>query len=114
MIRRSKLGLTDISWKELINEHILGILAASDVGEAIRGFESIYEVKLEDNYVRISARTVKSINSDEVCFMIDSDFFNTNKLELEKALKKLDFFNNHASRLIRWCIKDRLHKAMEP
>lgn len=114
VIRRSKLGLADIDWKELINEHILGLLAVSGVGEAARGFQSIYEVKLEDSNIRISTRTVKSIDSDEVCFMIDSDFFNTNKLELEEALKKLDFFNNHASRLIRWCIKDRLHKAMEP
>jgi len=39
---------------------------------------------------------------------------NNSKIGINKAIEKLDYFNKNATNLIRWCIKERLHKAMEP
>lgn len=116
VIVRSKLGLENVSWTELINHHILGIMAVPGIEEKIRSVVSIYDIGLENggDSVRIATRIVKTMDSDEECYMIDSDFFTNVKTEKQEALNKLDFFNKHASKLIRWCITERLHKAMEP
>ena len=57
---------------------------------------------------------VEPAGSDEKCYMIDSDFFNNNKLTIDEARDKLDYFHIRASRLIQWCITETIHKAMEP
>jgi len=37
-----------------------------------------------------------------------------NKMNIDEAKDKLDYFNIRASRLIQWCITETLHEAMEP
>ena len=64
--------------------------------------------------VRIISRFVEDREPGEICYMIDSDFFNASKTQIESAIEKLDYFNVRGSRLIQWCITDRLHNAMEP
>ena len=76
----------------------------------------MYEIELSDDgsRVMINTKLVKAVKNDEICFMIDSDFYNANKTPIESTMERLNFFNAHASRLIRWCINDRLHAAMDP
>jgi len=115
IIKRSDLGLNNVNWNELLQPYILGMLATQDVGSSIEGFESMHEIKLEDgnSTVRIITRLVESDNG-EVCFLIDSDFFITKRTKIDDAISKLDYFNTRGSRLIQWCITERLHNAMEP
>ncbi len=116
VIVRSNLGLDGVNWRELIHGNILGLIAVPALSERIIGAQSIYEIKLdeEDNNVRLSTRTVRKIDQNEVCYMIDSDIFTKNKTEADKVLDKVEYFNKTASRLIQWCIKEKLHEAMEP
>ena len=116
IIKRSELGLSDVDWNELLQPFILGLVSSPDVGKFVEKFESRYEIKLSDNesFARILTSFVEAKNNGEVGFVIDSDFYNTNKTSIDDALKKLDFFNSRGSRLIQWCITERLHKAMEP
>lgn len=116
VIVRSRLGLNNASWNELIQPHLLGILALPDLGGNVQRFESAYDIRLDDgkSVVRVAARTVDKINTQESCFMIDSDFFKAQKLKRDEVFEGLEYLNTRASRLIRWCITERLHQAMEP
>jgi uncharacterized protein (TIGR04255 family) len=118
VIKRSELNLKDVSWDELIRPYISGVLGSPEVGKFVKNFESKYEIQLSDNesIVRIIAKFVepKEAKGDkEIFFMIDSDFYNQKKTDLPSAFKTLDYLNSRASRLIQWCITDRLHTAME-
>ena len=116
VIKRSLLNKENVSWRNLLNPSLLGILGNEDVGDEIMNFESRYEIKLSDNesIVRILTKFVVSRDDGEKCYMIDSDFFNMNKTPIDETKPKLDFFNRRASRLIQWCISEELFDAMEP
>jgi uncharacterized protein (TIGR04255 family) len=116
VIRRSSLNLEGVEWNELLKSYVSGILAAPEVGNYVRNFESKYEIKLsdEESAVRIITKLVKAKDNSEICYTIDSDFSNSQKTEIASALERLDYFNARASRLIQWCITERLHNAMEP
>lgn len=116
IIERSKLNLENTAWSELLNAHILGLLGSNEISSKISAFENKYELKLSDDesIVRIITELVKSIETDKIAYKLDFDFYNTNKTGREEAMDKLNFFNARSSRLIRWCITDRLFEAMEP
>jgi len=115
VINRSRLGLTDSNWNELLKPHVLGILA-SEVGSHVQNFENRYEIGLSDgeSVVRMVTGFVESADNSEVHYRIDSDFYNGNKTPIEATTEKLDYFNVRGSRLFQWCITERLHQAMEP
>lgn len=116
VIQRSILGLNDVSWTDLLKPQILGFLADSEIGQSVQNLESIYEISLPDgeSAVRMSTQLTRDRNSGEVCYVIDSDFFNRRKTLTSDVRGRLDDFNKHASKLFRWCITERLHKSMEP
>lgn len=116
VIKRSGLGLIDSSWGDLIQPYILGILDSPTVSKHVQSFENRYEISLSEHkdLVTLSTKFVVHVGDGETCYMIDADFSNAGKVPVEGAIEKLDYFNKHASRLLRWCITDRLHQAMEP
>jgi uncharacterized protein (TIGR04255 family) len=116
VIKRSVLNLDNVNWRELLNPYILGILAVPDVGDRVRIFYNKCEINLSDNesLVKLRTRLLKHIDSGEVHYIIDSDFFNSNKTNVGTEMMRLDYFNKRASRLIRWCITEKLHQSMEP
>lgn len=116
VIKRSVLGLDDVSWKELLQPYVLGIAGSPDVGDHVSNFESKYELDLADeqSLVRIITKLVKTVDTDEICCMIDSDFHNIHKNAIDSVFERLDFFNSRATRLIQWAITEKLHRAMEP
>ncbi|PTL37265.1 hypothetical protein CLG94_00005 [Candidatus Methylomirabilis limnetica] len=116
IIRRSKLGLSGVPWRELLCPHISAVLGYPGVGENVETQEAMYAVTLDDpsGAVRIRTNFVEAKDDGEICFVIDSDFFTDQKTSLQEAAARLDYFNTRGSRLIRWCITERLHLAMEP
>jgi uncharacterized protein (TIGR04255 family) len=116
VIRRSALNLIDTDWDELFQPYILGLLNSKDIKDRIKTLDNNHEILLSDDIskVKIMTKFVNYIENDELCFMIDSDFYLNKRIELSDSREKLDFFNKRASRLIRWCITDKLHEAMEP
>jgi uncharacterized protein (TIGR04255 family) len=115
VIKRSELNLGDTSWSELLQPYMLGLLGSSVVADRIQSYESLSEIRLSDekSIVRIVTK-LETDPSGEPCFIIDSDFHIMMKTNVGSALDILDYFNKRASRLIRWCITERLHQAMEP
>ena len=116
IIRRSALNLGDVHWDELLQPYILGLLGSPGVGTYVKNFESKYEVGLSDgeSMVQIITRFVGAEDNGEICYIIDSDFYNVRKTKIDSVMERLDYFNVRASRLIQWCISERLHQAMEP
>jgi len=116
IIRRSDLNLNGIPWSELLKPHVLWLLGSSDVNENIRSFQAQCEIKLEDetSIARVMTGLVDGQESNEECFMIDTDFYTSKKTAITDVGSKLDFFHTQGSRLIQWLITKRLHEAMEP
>ena len=116
VIQRSALGLDGVDWSKLLKPQVLGILADSETSRFVRDLQSVCEITLPDidSSVRVSTRLTRDRERDEICYMIDSDFFNARKTSIDEALIGFDDFNQHASRLFQWCITERLHKSMEP
>ena len=115
LIVRSKLGLEGRSWSELINSTCLGFIGDNEIG-----IDNIHEsllrtlVTLDDGYVTINCSLVKLKDNNETCYLIDSDFFTPNAVELSDARSILESFNSEARNLFRWCIEEDLHNAMGP
>jgi len=126
VIDRTELGLAEVPWAELLRPYVLGIVGSPEAGEYVSNFESRCEVGLSDHLsvVRIVTKFVQEATSTTpyvaqskdgvICFMIDNDFFTRAKTEINAVWDKLDYLNERASRLIQWCITQRLHEAMEP
>ena len=116
VIQRSALGLDGVDWSKLLKPQVLGILADSETSRFVRDLQSVCEISLADidSSVRVSTRLTRDRERDEICYVIDSDFFNAQKTSIDEALSGFDDFNQHASRLFQWCITERLHKSMEP
>lgn len=117
VIKRSAIGLDNIDWNELLQTHILGILDYSEVCKNVQSFENRHDIRLSENgdFVRLVTMLVRlDDDDDEVCFLIDADFYNIGRFDLEGSIEKLDYFNKEATRLFRWCISERLHEAMKP
>jgi uncharacterized protein (TIGR04255 family) len=115
VIQRSALGLDNVSWTELLQPQMLGVLD-SEISESVRNLESVYQIALpeRENAVRVFTQLAQDKNSNEVCYVIDSDFFKASKTPIDDVIGNLDYFNAHAFRLFRWCITERLHESMEP
>lgn len=116
IINRSELNLVDTPWPELLQPFLLGIITDTVVGSKVINYTNVTEIQLSDDQskVRISSSFVEEAQTKEKAFLIDSDFFIEQKMPIEESLTKLDFFNQRGSRLIRWCITEKLHDAMEP
>lgn len=116
VIQRSVLGLNGVSWTDLLQPQILGVLVDSEIEKSVENLESVYEISLPDgeSAVRLSTQLTRNRDKGEVCYVIDSDFFKIKKTPTDDVIGKLDDFNKHASRLFRWCLTERLHKSMEP
>lgn len=116
VIKRSNLNLTDSKWSELLKPHILGLLSSPEIEDRIKAFENKYVLLLSDNSSKVKIITgfIEPIDNNEECFMIDSDFYNDEKMPIEEIWDKLNYLHERSSRLIQWSLTEKLHKAMEP
>lgn len=118
VFRRSSLGLDGVGWEQLLQPFIIGILNNPDVRDEdeVKSYSSTCELNLPEQQgsARVGASVVQHVDSGERCYMIDSDFFDSNTTSIDRALDRLEHLHSYASRLIRWCITDLLHQAMEP
>lgn len=116
LIIRSNLALTDIPWSELLEEHIAAEYSAAGISDAIRDAAHVIFVEFPEEQLKLGLRhgTARKQGSDEVAYLIDTDFYSETKTGVKDVLNRLDLFNRLAGRLFRWCITDQLHTAMDP
>lgn len=119
LIIRSKLGLEDKDWSDLITAYIASELHNSELAPSIQSIIKNLILKTEHGQVNfkhgfVSVR-VPEKNSDEVAYLLDADFYTEQKVERdENVWDILSQFNKSARKLFRWSITDTLHGAMEP
>lgn len=115
VIQRSKLGLKDRPWSELLKPHVAGELAAPELSGQVEHAARELRVKLSgDGSVMIRHGIAVEEGTNEACYFIDCDFFVEQRTEPKNVLGILDNFNREAGRLFRWCVSNALHQAMEP
>jgi uncharacterized protein (TIGR04255 family) len=116
VIRRSVLGLDDVGWGELLQPWIAGPLAVSDISSDIAHAVSDLVIALPDlgSHVRIKHGLVVHQDSQEKSYLIDADFSTESQAGLADVSSKLNLLNRQAGLFFRWCIGERLHRAMVP
>lgn len=116
---RKQLELEDAFWHELIKPFALGFLSAEDVPEdnvSLSNLETELSLNKDNNRAIIRTSLGLIDNNPEKHFIIDSDFFTSETIEIEteEIEDNLDFLHTNATRFLRWVIEDKLHNAMEP
>jgi uncharacterized protein (TIGR04255 family) len=116
VIQRSELGLAEVPWSELLNPHIAGEFASSEIANEIEYAARETQLRFDEHGGRVTIRhgIATTEPKNEHCFLIDVDLFVEAEKETSDALSILDRFNQGAGRLFRWCIHERLHSALEP
>ena len=119
LIIRSKLGIEDKNWSELIAKHIASELHDPELSSSIRTIMKNLVLKTENGQINLNHGlvTVKEAqeNSDEIAYLFDADFYIEQKIEGNGDVwNALNQFNQSAGRLFRWSITDVLHNAMQP
>ncbi len=118
LIQRSNVDLEGVAWSELLKPQISGILSANNMGGTVAESHAQILIQLADDSGSVRIRHGIGQNSDnetdEECYVIDSDFFTDEKTRTDDAANILDNFNRQSGRLFRWCIEERLHDAMDP
>lgn len=116
VIRRSSLDLREVDWSQLLQSWICGALASDDVSSDVERSAQQLLIRLPGERGRLLANhgTVFDDATKELCYVIDADFFHDKQTEPADALECLDFLHQQARLFFRWCIRDRLHRAMRP
>lgn len=119
LIIRSKLGIEDKNWSELIAKHIASELHDPELSSSIQTVVKSLILKTENGQINLNHGliTVKEPqkNSDETSYLFDADFYTEQKIEGNGDVwNLLNQFNQSAGRLFRWSITDTLHNAMQP
>lgn len=117
VIKRSSIGLEEIPWSELLNPNVAGILTSTEIPyKSVVGNAQRLEIELADStsMVRIVHGYVTEESSQEVCYLVDSDFFTEEETEVRDVKERLEYFHARSGRLFRWFITEQLHIALQP
>lgn len=119
LFRRSKLGLENSSWNELIKDEYLGFYK-NIKNDELKRMRNEYLIEINENsVVRILTGFVytkaEQLNEKpELCFLLDSDFFYKHEFGLEDLNDKLSFLHNNSIGLVAEVVTEKLNDKMEP
>jgi len=115
-------GLTKIQWASLINAKVLGPFSLPRHKGQLQG--SLHEllVALPDSSDRfrlkhgfVQYRDAGRANQPgEPAYLLDQDYFTTQRLEWGTVFSPLDRFEQEAGQFFRLCVTDQFHQAMVP
>jgi uncharacterized protein (TIGR04255 family) len=119
VIQRSKVGLADKSWAELLNPFIAGELAFNEIASDVDKLSRQLHCKLDDSGSFLWLKTALATqqghqNKPELAFVIDNDFHTHGSTENANVDNIYQRFNGYSRNVFQWAILPTLHKAMEP
>lgn len=119
LIIRSKLGIEDKKWSELIAKHIASELHDPELSSSIQTITKNLNLRTENGQINLNHGLVivkeSQGFSDEIAYLFDADFYTEQKVEGDKDVwNLLSEFNQSAGKLFRWSITETLHFAMQP
>jgi uncharacterized protein (TIGR04255 family) len=116
LIDRDELGLSDVSWADLLNPAFAGLLGAeTQVSQDVQRITSVAELLVPEvpgGRVRVQHGLIEA--PAPIRYAIDSDFSVAERSDLAEVLPRLDAFSAHAGNLFRWAVSDRLLTALQP
>lgn len=114
VIDRTRLGLTDVAWPELLTPAILGPLGADESVrsgvDVARGEARVALAEPPGAFVNLSHGLVEQSGGHQ--YLVDADWYSNERSDAGDVLQLLDAFNRQAGDLFRWTISDRLRDAL--
>ena len=114
LIHRSKVGLSDVNWNDLLEPWIVGPYSSTLKTDDIEHSVHQYIIKLPGKGTKVIVNSGMVQQFEEQCCVIDADFFSGEPTELPDADTQIDFLHTQARYFWRWSIKERLHLALGP
>lgn len=115
VIDRKKLCLEQVSWNELIEPHVLGVMTP-DVETGIRSYRADAEYQNSENNAstKVHFELVHVNNQKELSLLIDCDYFTQEITQTNGVNIVADMLHLNSSNFISSAITERLSEAMEP
>lgn len=112
---RSKLGVQDKSWQELIEPVCLGAMCSLDENKIIANATDVsYLLDDGTSQVKVHAGLGNVRNDPEPVFIIDSDFIHVENIKTDDFYRIVDYLHSASGQFIRSAITETLHNAMKP
>jgi uncharacterized protein (TIGR04255 family) len=116
VIQKTVLNLADVSWDELLNPAVAGALSVKEIASAVMHVakDITFSLPANSGQLRVRHGLGKRDEGEEMCYVIDADFFTDARKEVQYAQTTLDTYHTEARLLFQWCITDKLHNALDP
>lgn len=115
VIRPHLLGITGARPSDLLLSELLG--PAADMGARLRAHQSTTTFDLDDGAAANLGVAITYEGEEKLpAYVVDCDTYREGqaKADIDGTLGLLDSLHGHASHIFRWCIQEKLHKALEP
>lgn len=115
VITRSKLDLQNKKWTELVQSHVLGMVA-KDHESGVRSYvsETEYEIEKEQVLTRAHIELVRVNNQPEISLLLDCDYFTIGNTKLGDRKDTAERLHSASSHFIQTSITEELEQAMCP
>lgn len=115
VINRENLGLEEVSWNELIEPHVLGIMTP-DIETGIKSYRADAEYQNPENNAatKVHFELVHVNNQKGLSLLIDCDYFSQSTIQKEGVNTVADMLHANSSNFINNAITECLSRAMEP
>lgn len=120
LLRPALYGFTKIQWAALINAKALGPFSLPGHKGQLQGSRHEVVVTMPDSSNRfrlthgfVQYREAKQANQPgEPAYLLDLDYFTTQRVEWNDVLSTLDRFEQEAGQFFRLCVTEQFHQAM--
>ena len=115
VIIREDLGLQNVSWNELIEPHVLGIITPEiESGVKYYSSDAEYQNPTDNTATKVHFELVHANNQKELSLLIDCDYYLQSVVENDKVNIMADKLHKNSSDFINNAITEKLSSAMEP
>jgi uncharacterized protein (TIGR04255 family) len=116
IVRKGALNFKDRAWKDLLNPAFTGMLGADDIDEGdVSAIRSECVIDLTPGTPQ-QVRVLQGLEAESSgqTYLIDADYFTTERSGGDSVRNTLDEFNRQSGYLFRWAIRPTLRDALRP
>lgn len=117
LINPDAIGKTGKPWTDFVRKDLLGELANEAISSRIFEARSSVRVHLDNenqDCVLINHGLADVEEIDHPCYLIDLDYYNSNRMETGDALAAIGRLHGFSTNVFQWAISRDLHEAMQP
>lgn len=116
VVRRVPLKLENTPWSELLQPQITGPLGETSSSGEVESIQTRCVIRLPEGGGRVDATYGLAVEepTKELVFLIDSHLYTEQHTGPSDVFQTLVALNRQARLFFRWCITDKLYRAMRP